>query len=206
MNYSITEYGAFLPHQISFPSAEPNPDDANRLLVEGMSKMSFQERTLLMEELHGVADTVDETPELIASSHASLQIELDKITQKPAYNIAYKLSPEYVTDISFRLLFLRANRFDTVKSAHMLARFMDTKLSLWGQAKLVEDISLTDFPESDLPTLQSGCMQILASRDQAGRAVFFDSLVDSIRLYASGRTNPTAVVRHRSSEQHQPLS
>ena len=138
-----------------------------------------------------MADCVLETGELKASSLASMQIELDKIHRKSAYNQALLLCPEFVTKRRFRLMFLRAKKFDATKAASALVEYLEAKLELWGPAKLVKVISLDDFSQIESKTLKAGLTQVLPSRDRAGRAI----VVDFTRLHEGVYDNQDSQVR-----------
>jgi hypothetical protein len=55
---------------------------------------------------------------------------------KPAYEQAERMTKGYVTDSKFRLMFLRANRFDAEKAATRLVNFMEGKLEYFGPGAL----------------------------------------------------------------------
>ena len=58
------------------------------LVAESYKELPHAEANELFYELHGVVDMFPETPELIAERLEGLEIELQKITMKPAYDIA----------------------------------------------------------------------------------------------------------------------
>eukprot|EP00538_Stauroneis_constricta_P000668 CAMPEP_0119564256 /NCGR_PEP_ID=MMETSP1352-20130426/26414_1 /TAXON_ID=265584 /ORGANISM="Stauroneis constricta, Strain CCMP1120" /LENGTH=561 /DNA_ID=CAMNT_0007612999 /DNA_START=65 /DNA_END=1750 /DNA_ORIENTATION=- len=114
-----------------------------------------------------------------------MQVEIILIANKPAYDIAQHQCPEFVDNESFRIKFLRADNYDHRQAAKRLVRFLDLKLSLFGKDKLCSEITFSDLSDDAQSTLRSGKMQILPSRDTAGRPVFCDMLDAGSRAYKS---------------------
>jgi hypothetical protein len=157
--------------------------DVDALLANDLNQLSMNEREKMYEEIHGVRRLVEETPELLAESLAALGQELRSIPSKPPYELAEQLSNQYVTDLKFRLMFLRAEDFNAKKAASRLVSFLSLKLELFGPEKLVRPIFLTDLDKEDTATLKSGFVQLLPARDRAGRAVIIDVKRDDSRCY-----------------------
>ena len=88
-----------------------------------------------------------------------------------AFRMAYSRSPEYVD--SLKIGFLRAEVFNSKKAADRMVRFFENKLEYFGEDKLVKDITLDDLSEDDLETIHGGAVQILSTKDRAGRTVLF---------------------------------
>ena len=139
------------------------------LIARALNALSVDQRSAAYEDLHGVADEIEETPQLIQSKLLELDQALATIQEKSAFDRAMARSPEYVR--SERLKFLRCENFDAPKAAKRMASFFETKLELWGDETLHRRITLNDFNEDDLATLKSGVMQICSSRDSTGRAI-----------------------------------
>ncbi|VEU35002.1 unnamed protein product [Pseudo-nitzschia multistriata] len=99
--------------------------------------------------------------------------ELQSLVPYHAYRLALSMSPSYVKNPEFRLMFLRATEGDVKKAAKRLTRHFKTKLRLFGEDKLVRDIVLDDLSEDDMESLKSGGFQVLSKRDAAGRSVLF---------------------------------
>jgi hypothetical protein len=78
-------------------------------------------------------------------------------------------SSEYVENKAFRLMFLRAENFDSQLAAKRMLRFFEEKLELFGRAKLCKDITLRDLSIEDTQCLINGHQQILPTRDSSGR-------------------------------------
>ena len=103
----------------------PSPD---KLLAEAIHNMTLQEREKVYEDIHGVSETIEETSDLLRQSLIDLEYELSLITEKVAYDKAMAKSKDYVTDVAFRLSFLRAERFHCNKAASRMVRHFETKL------------------------------------------------------------------------------
>lgn len=81
--------------------------------------------------------------------------------------------PSYVRNVSFQLMFLRAEKYNAKLACCRMVHFFKEKRILFGSHTLGRDITLNDMDERDMELLQSGYMQILPQRDRAGRAVWF---------------------------------
>lgn len=146
-------------------------EDIDAILARDLNEMSLQERESLMEEVHGVGGDVEETPVMVQQNLQQLELELGKITNKLAYEVAANISLPYVTDPKLRLMCLRADKFDPVKAATRLVKMFEWKLQYFGVNTLVRPIFFSDLDDNAQAFLKSGAFQILPSRDQAGRAV-----------------------------------
>ena len=153
---------------------EPTAKEESELLAKELNAMSFNERERMYEEIHGIDQEFIETPQLIATCLAEFELELQNLKQKPAYNLACDRSTNFVADPKLRLMFLRCERFNVKKAARRLAMFLEYKLDLFGPDKLVKKITLADLSLDDLEPLNCGAMQLLPTRDKAGRAVVME--------------------------------
>jgi hypothetical protein len=152
--------------------------DEKLSLAKEMNKMSLKEREHILHDIHGVAEMDQETPELISNGlkelEDAIQVERGGPLSSPksqAYDMAASMSPDYVQDDKFRLLFLRAARFEAQAAARRILEFCTLKLDLFGPEKLCQDIKIEDLSEDDMESLENGHMQLLPARDQAGRAI-----------------------------------
>ena len=171
---------------------------ADELLLEELSRLSFQDRNNINEEIHGVRVLgPEETPELLERSLAALGMFLDQIiTEPPSLKTAFNLSQSpvlnptmepsnpqtnesssppssttYVNSRSFRLMFLRSELFDAKKAALRIIKYLDVVLEICGEYTLRRPIQLTDFSKEEMRILRSGCIQLLSYRDRAGRPI-----------------------------------
>ena len=157
---------------------EPNPDLLDSFLAEGLTKISILDREKVYHDIHGIPpppaanDDIEETPERLEQKLAQLETELSRIRNKEAYNAAKNMDQDYVENRDFRLLFLRADRFNAKKAALRMARHFQAKSDLFGRDKIARDIVQSDLEKEDLECLYAGYEQFLPARDCAGRVVF----------------------------------
>jgi hypothetical protein len=148
-------------------------------LAKEMNELSVKEREKVLEEIHGVADAREETPELLTACLLALDGALSKIpkAKRRALDKAFFLRPHYATDAKFKLMFLRADYYDPQKAAKRMAKFFEWKLKIFGEEKLVKNITILD---DDLgqdqdqvieTAILSGCSLELPHRDQTGRPI-----------------------------------
>lgn len=163
---------------------------AYKRISEGLKKLSYNERNMIYDEIHGVACYArEESPDLLQSSLARLSFELEDLVQldtldttnednSPSLSTGFQLSRHnatastYVNNPEFQLRFLRSENFDVRKAAIRLMKFMNFVMEFFGVYALFRPIKLTDFKRQDLKVLQAGWLQILPFRDRSGRKVF----------------------------------
>jgi hypothetical protein len=150
---------------------EPGMEEIDSLLAKTLNQLSMEERNHALQDLHGVADLLEEEPEFIKARLQELGVELEKIKSKKAYYIAKSISSNYVSNTKFRLQFLRADYFDAKNAAKRMVRFFDSKLEIFGREKLTQDITLRDLPGQDIEHFKKGYLHLLHQRDRAGRAI-----------------------------------
>jgi hypothetical protein len=143
------------------------------MIAEELNKLSFDEREKVFSDIHGVSNTVEETPEFVKEKLAGLEaaLEATSVENKSSYINAKEQNKDYVNNRDFRLTFLRADNFDTIKAARRLIQYLDRKLGLFGPERLTKTITLEDFSEEDMIVARSGLGTMLPLRDQAGRLV-----------------------------------
>jgi hypothetical protein len=145
--------------------------EMDKVRAQEIYDLSLQERNSVYEDVHGVAEPFKEEPGVLAQRLSILGWHLSTIRNKPAYDFALRQSPEYVRNRSFCLMFLRAAEFDALKAAHKMVAHFELKLELFGREKLVQVITYDDLDEDDRDFLQSGAIQILPTKDRAGRPI-----------------------------------
>jgi hypothetical protein len=160
-----------------------------------LNQLSNKERSLGLEELHGVADMEEEEPSRISSLLDDLdqslnQIQLSNNPNPSAYKQAISVNPPYVE--RYRLLCLRAEDYNPQKAAAKLVRFFQLKLDLFGNEKLTEDIRYQDLSDEDVKHLKTGFLQQLSQRDRAGRVVFM--VIGLLNLGVPIKTMVSAIV------------
>ena len=78
-------------------------------IAQALNSMSMNERQQALHDLHGVSDVPEEDPKVLRAKLDQLEVELSKIPDKRAYYMAKAISPAYVCDPDFRMLFLRSD-------------------------------------------------------------------------------------------------
>lgn len=149
-------------------------------ISNALNGMSLKERDMLYQQIHGVEEIVNETPEFVAERLNGMQNEIDRLTKSSltglptqAYLLAKSQNASFVSSKKILLKFLRVDRFDVRKAARRLIRYFDWKMVLFGKEKLCKDITYADLHKEDIKDLKKGFVQRLPERDQAGRAVYF---------------------------------
>ena len=187
---SITMFDSFLnkpafaesEHSSSSSSSDDpfQPKDVDNLLAKEISQMTFAERSRIQDEIHGVESmAVKETPELIQDSLNKLQDEIDSFQGvKTAYEDALLSDSTYVTSDELRLKFLRAEFFDAKKAAARFLQSMENLFRWFGPVALQRKIRYDDLTKADVALLRTGMMQVLNSRDRAGRLVMIAAFDD----------------------------
>ncbi|CAJ1954889.1 unnamed protein product [Cylindrotheca closterium] len=160
-------------------SAENTPrgttsQELDLFLASSMAQLDVQQRETVLEELHGIRNS--ENPE---SNPASVDLwlqllntHLQSIKRGTVYETAEAIDRTYVTSRKFRMMFLRANRYDSQAAAAQMIKFLELKRSIFGQEKLTRKITLADLNVDDKKYLESGAAQISTKRDRSGRAIF----------------------------------
>jgi hypothetical protein len=154
----------------------------------------MQERDDVLHDIHGVASMVEESPALVEKSLNLLEQELSRIPQKSAFIKALSMSPEYVQNRSFRLLFLRAAQFDAKDAARRMVGFFEQKLRVFGSTKLTTKIRLSELDEDTIAYLETGYIQLLPGKDRAGRGI-----ITGIAKLRKFSTEMTLVTYHIST-------
>lgn len=146
----------------------------DELLSRQLNQLSFQDRQLISEEIHGVLCLCpEETPAMLFDCLQRLSIEIDKIKVKVAYDKSQELFADatYVNTDDFRLKFLRAELFDPKRAAIRLVKCLDLLLEYYGEDALRRPIMLSDLGKEAMEAARAGNHQILPFRDRSGRKV-----------------------------------
>jgi hypothetical protein len=77
-----------------------------------LEEMPAVEQMEALSDLYGEATPIDETPELLQRTMDELQISLESLDGRDCFLEAQSLVPDVVNSFDFRLMFLRATRFD----------------------------------------------------------------------------------------------
>lgn len=146
-------------------------EEIDKFLATSMAELSFQERQAYQEDLHGVSTSNLEDPDEIEKWLNDLDVHLKKIKGGSTYEKAEDMDSSYVTNRDFRIMFIRGNRYKTREASKQILAFFEMKQTLFGQDKLVKDITLDDLDEEDKANLKSGSFQVLPCKDRTGRHI-----------------------------------
>mmetsp|Transcript_33426 Transcript_33426/g.80930 ORF Transcript_33426/g.80930 Transcript_33426/m.80930 type:complete len:368 (+) Transcript_33426:264-1367(+) len=129
-----------------------------------------------------------------------------KIKQGTVYEIAEAIDLAYVSNRDFRMMFLRASRYDHQAAALQIIKYLELKRLLFGQEKLTRKITLADLNDDDKDYLESGIAQISTKRDRSGRGILL--LFPSLRkrdyeVEAVLRARYYVIMSMLESEEHQ---
>lgn len=154
----------------------PTPNEMDRIIAKEMTDLSMQEREKAENDVHGIGNEGEENPLQVQTGLLQLEHHLDYMKKGTVYEEAENQDYNYVSNRKFRLMFLRADRYNPKEAAERMIRFFDLKKSLFGTEKLVKDITMDDLDEDDMETLRSGYMQLPAYCDMAGRTILVGML------------------------------
>mmetsp|Transcript_27829 Transcript_27829/g.39154 ORF Transcript_27829/g.39154 Transcript_27829/m.39154 type:complete len:364 (+) Transcript_27829:42-1133(+) len=157
---------------------EPAPFQWDCLQNE-LAAITPEARQKLHHEISGLQPDIQETHALISSSLEALEIAIDSIEEKEAYETALFVDPVNIQDDSYRLAFLRADRFDVDAAAQRIVKYWDRKVELFGaDIAFKVDSDILDLKVEDYQALIKGGIQILPNRDEFGRLLVFMCLND----------------------------
>jgi hypothetical protein len=164
------------------PKGQEFVDDLSKeiddLLSKELQSLSFQQRTKVQEEVHGVTNLCpEENPAMIVEALKSMQQHLDAIQNKPVF---MQLSQQsYLYTREWRLRFLRCELYDCKMAAERLVRFTEYMLQEYDLEVLERPLRLSDLEtkcgrrgKEVMNSFKSGHSQLLPFRDRSGRRVF----------------------------------
>ena len=157
-------------------------------LASELGKLSVQERSKALDDLHCVGEELKETPELVEQSLRDFDRILNE-RNDPIYQIALQQNRAYVEDPIFRLRFLRAKSHDAKLAVNQMIGFLSKKEIYFGREALARDITLDDLNEEDMEFLSSGFFHIQEGTDRNGRVVVY-------MLNHKASENVATTVRH----------
>jgi len=151
-------------------SATGQVDD---LLSRELLQLSLQDRNAINEEIHGVQTfALEETPEMLAEALRDMEIQLNNIPNKAAFDRSQQFPNTYVNSAEFRLRFLRSDLFHEQKAAKHMVKFLDLISELFGDFALRRQIQMSDFSREEMQVFRVGHLQLLPYRDRSGRRIF----------------------------------
>lgn len=155
----------------SIPIEAQDPGLVDSIIAAELAKLSVEEREQAYLDVHGVIQHIDESPEMINKGLAEMENAMKQLPNREAYELATSMDAQYVSDAEFRLRFLRTELFDATKAAARFLRHFQIKLDLFGEDKLVMDITQDDLDQDVMDALYSGYGRFLPHHDRAGRLV-----------------------------------
>ena len=169
------------PQHQQLQEEQKKTKELDSLLAQSMVELSFQERQMQQEVLHGVASEVEEDEDKIQDwlrgLDQSLQQRMARSNQGEskisAIKYALETCPSYVQNREMRLMFLRGNEYNADKAADQMIRFFSVKDGLFGRDKLCKDITLEDMDQDDKMAIVSGMLQVVG-HDQTGRQIMME--------------------------------
>jgi hypothetical protein len=136
-----------------------------------LAVMSDEEREEAVRDLYAAEEEIAENPKFIEYKLNELEDEIDKIDHKESYELAQFVNEEYMSDSHFRLMFLRADRFDAKRAAKRLVKYFDRKVELFGTEVAFHKLSFLDFSAEDRGDVEAGGIYLLPYPDEGGRKI-----------------------------------
>ena len=147
-------------------------EEMEDLLVRQMRNLSFQEKVKADEDLHCLPDEIEETHDMVESRLREFESEVQS-QRTFVYDIAERQNKEFVEDRDLRLMFLRCDSFNANAATRRLMKFLQQKLTYFGEEKLTKEIKWSDLDEDDIEVLESGRWHIQSENDRSGRPIAF---------------------------------
>eukprot|EP00934_Nitzschia_sp_Nitz4_P007412 Nitzschia sp. Nitz4//scaffold64_size103689//1117//2497//NITZ4_004419-RA/size103689-exonerate_est2genome-gene-0.89-mRNA-1//-1//CDS//3329556079//7402//frame0 len=141
--------------------------------LAAFSSLSLEERETALEELHGVAGDMEETPELIQGCLSQMRKELSRFhgRKRKHWDRACFLSPTLEKNDKHLLIFLRGERYNPRQAAEKLALHYEHKAELFPVDALPRRVTLEDLDEDDIQCMRNGAIQPQKRKDQTGRTI-----------------------------------
>jgi hypothetical protein len=160
------------PRQNSDDFHKGEMKETEDFLAAEMHKLSIQEVSKALDDVHCVGEELEEDPDMMKRSLAEFDEEV-KAERNPIYELAASQNRAYVEDETFRLKFLRANFYDVKKSVRQMMNLLRHKATYFGKDKVARDILLSDLNGEDVDLMMSGLFHIQDGRDRSGRVVVY---------------------------------
>ncbi|CAB9504909.1 expressed unknown protein [Seminavis robusta] len=168
-------------------ATDPITSDVLKLTQQELGELSLADQEQVVYDLYGFSGPVDESqPGFVEQKMEELQKALDQIPprRKTAYSMALGINEAYVTNHSFRLQFLRADRFQPSPAATRMVTYFETKLDLFGRDRLCIELTQDDLDPESLEILYMTWFCDLPVRDRAGRQVVVQLSKPGIDCYS----------------------
>jgi hypothetical protein len=158
----------------SLPEDTLNQKEMVAILAQELNQLSFIDRTNIQEEIHGVHSmTPKETPKMIEEALLDFSHQISLLPRKKtlAYEQALSVGSQYVNNQHFRLKFIRADLYDIHKAVDRFMAYLDLTFEHFGIDVLLRPILQRDLTRLEFEVMRKGGLQLLSSRDRAGRLV-----------------------------------
>jgi hypothetical protein len=148
-----------------------SPDKVDSHLASELHNMTMEARSTLLEEIHGVVSKPPEEGlhERMQDCLHQMAQDLRNIPEKRAYDEASNSATSFVHSESYRLSFLRAERYDPRKAAARMVLKLEQLSRYFGPEALQRRITFHDLTEEAKMVVKSGTLQLLPACDRAGR-------------------------------------
>ena len=158
-----------------FPATHEEVAKAEQVLADELQKLTLQEHEQILFSVHGLPRcTLEDDSVAMETRLNDLEKELENITTKEreVYDEVRARNPTYVESTVFRRLFLRSESYDAKATADKIVGHFKLKKELFGEGEILcRQVCQSDLNPMDMELLEMGFMQVLSSRDVAGRVV-----------------------------------
>ena len=158
-------------------------EQVSAMMAAELNSLTTAERTGVLEDVHGVGDMPAEEliPNVLNEKLLQMEMALRSIPLKPAFDEAQRLCggkpTGLVNDPSFRIRFLRAERYDPHGAAVRLIGNIQIIYETFGPEGLVRPLQLSDMmldagnQGSDTFLFSGNFFQVMPFRDRLGRRI-----------------------------------
>jgi hypothetical protein len=150
-------------------------DDIETALANQLTALSLNDRNKIQEEIHCVISlAVQETSAMVEDALEQLRQEASSLVGSDGGNIyvvALIGGSPYVQSRHFGLKFLRAEFFNVKLAARRMLNHLELLFKFYGSFALQRPLRFLDLTAEEENCIRKGPLQILPSRDKAGRLV-----------------------------------
>jgi hypothetical protein len=158
-----------LPHEIT------TREEIEAAMAHELSALSPNDRTSVLEEIHCVKSmAVQEKHELVDDALGKFRrqaISLVGFSGGNDCSDALDFDTPYVKSREFGLKFLRADFFNANLAARRMVSHLELLFKFYGPLALQRPLRFSDLTKKEKFCIRKGALQILPSRDKAGRLI-----------------------------------
>ncbi len=161
----------------------------DKVWAKELYELDAKEREIIINEIHGITssraivETEESVDEAIKSFRSFLESNLDQeldnrdsivppVTKEHYRRVVYELKSDYIVSKDFLIKFLRICFYNFEDATLRYFRYLDLLHLLFGDDALTRPLELKDLTKRELRYLRKGQMQLLPSRDRAGRRLY----------------------------------